>query len=230
MQAIMSWPGAIHRAGFGLQPLRDAPHCNTQGAIAKCLGIFRQALDRDAVDSIEDRQLAGGDARDLESRLGARSRELRNALTRYFQQRMRDSNEVEDLVQETFLRIVKRGNCDELEQLDGYIFQTAASVLVDRARRRKARASDKHVPFEPELHSEVAEGPDLALLNRESLRSVGAILLELPERTRQVFVLRRLEEMSYKEIAIRLGLSVSAIEKHMLHATRHLVARTSSQP
>ena len=55
---------------------------------------------------------------------------------------------------------------------------------------------------------------------REALSEVGAALLELPERTRQVFVLRRLEDMSFREIALRLGLSVSAVEKHMLRAGR----------
>jgi RNA polymerase sigma-70 factor (ECF subfamily) len=49
--------------------------------------------------------------------------------------------------------------------------------------------------------------------------------MELPARTRDVFVLRRLEGLPYNEIAKRLGLSVSAVEKHMLRATRHLVAR-----
>jgi len=50
-------------------------------------------------------------------------------------------------------------------------------------------------------------------------------LLELPERTRVVFVLRRLENLSYSEIGLRLGLSVSAVEKHMLRAVRHLATR-----
>ena len=53
-------------------------------------------------------------------------------------------------------------------------------------------------------------------------------LMKLPERTRAVFLLRRLEGMSYSEIAIRLGVSVSAAEKHMLRAVRHLLANVES--
>lgn len=41
-------------------------------------------------------------------------------------------------------------------------------------------------------------------------------LLELPERTRVVFALNRYEEFTYQEIAMRLGVSVSAVEKHMM--------------
>jgi RNA polymerase sigma-70 factor (ECF subfamily) len=157
--------------------------------------------------------------------LAHRSQTLRAALTRFFQRHVRDSSEADDLVQEVFLRVVRRGHCDQLEHLDGYIFQTAASVLQDRARRRKTRLSDQHVPFEPELHAGAEFAPDQSLMAREGLMAASLILLELPEQTRRIFILRRLEELSYQEIGLRFGLSVSAVEKHMLRAVRHLVSR-----
>ena len=52
-----------------------------------------------------------------------------------------------------------------------------------------------------------------------------AALLELPDRTRIIFVLRRLEGMKYSEIAHKLGISVSAVEKHMLRAMSYLTER-----
>lgn len=161
-----------------------------------------------------------------DSALAGRSVSLRNALVRYFQRRVRDPSEVEDLIQEVFLRIVRRGASGELEQLDGYIFRTAASVLTDRARRRRARHAEQHIPFEPELHAGQTPGPEHALIGLEALEAVGVALLELPERTRRVFVLRRLEGLTHPEIARRLGISASAVEKHMLRATRHVLART----
>ena len=160
--------------------------------------------------------------------LARRSQALRAALTRFFQRHIRDSSEVDDLVQEVFLRVVRRGHCDQLEHLDGYIFQTATSVLQDRVRRRKTRLSDRHVPFEPEVHAGTEFAPDRSLMAREGLMAVSLVLLELPEQTRRIFVLRRLEELSYREIGLRLGLSVSAVEKHMLRAVRHLVSRMGS--
>jgi RNA polymerase sigma-70 factor (ECF subfamily) len=157
--------------------------------------------------------------------LARRSEDLRGVLVRFFQHHLRGANDIDDLVQEVFLRIVRRGHCDQLEHLDGYIFQTASSVLKDRGRRRKARLSDQHVTFEPDLHAGTEIGPDRVLLSRESLESVGIILMELPETTRRVFVLRRLEGLAYREIALRLRLSVSAVEKHMLRAVRHLLTK-----
>ena len=167
----------------------------------------------------------GGAVAESNAVLAHRSRLLRGALARFFQRHVRDASEIDDLVQEVFLRVVRRGHCDQLEHLDGYIFQTAASVLQDRGRRRKTRLSDQHIPFEPELHAGTEFAPDRSLMAREGLMAAGLILLELPEQTRRIFVLRRLEELSYQEIGLRLGLSVSAVEKHMQRAARHLISR-----
>ncbi len=161
--------------------------------------------------------------------LADRSVALRSALARYFQRRVNDPAEVEDLIQEVFLRIVRRGPAGELEQLDGYIFKTAASVLLDRGRRRRVRYSDRHVPFEPDVHGGETPGPERALIGAETLAAIGVALLELPERTRRVFILRRMEGLSNPEVGRRLGISASAVEKHMLRAVRHILARTRDE-
>ena len=161
--------------------------------------------------------------------LAGRAVSLRNALARYFQRRLRDASEVDDLVQEVFLRIVRRGDAGELDNLEGYVFKTAASVLMDRARRRKVRQADRHIPFEPEAHAGETPGPERTLIGLETLEAIGVALLELPERTRRVFVLRRIEGLSAPEIARRLGVSPGAVDKHMLKAVRHILARTRDE-
>ena len=168
--------------------------------------------------------------RSQEEALARQSQASRAALERYFARHGVPPSECDDCVQEVFLRIVRRGRSDELEQFSAYIFATAASVLTDRHRARRTREADRHVPFEPELHGGHEAGPDQVLADREKLRRTTQVLMELPERTRHVFILRRLERLPHGEIAVRLGLSVSAVEKHMLRATRHLLARTGGHP
>jgi len=163
---------------------------------------------------------------DANATLADRSRLLRGALARFFQRHVHDSDEADDLVQDVFLRIVRRGHAADIEHLDGYIFQTASNVLRDRSRRRRARLVDRHVPFDLDPQDSDELGPERALLGREGLKAAGVVLLELPERTRRIFILRRLEGLSYIEIGRRLGLSVSAVEKHMQRAVHHLAART----
>jgi RNA polymerase sigma-70 factor (ECF subfamily) len=57
---------------------------------------------------------------------------------------------------------------------------------------------------------------------RQELHAATLALLRLPERTRTVFILRRLEGMRFHEIASHLGISVSAVEKHMVRAIHQL--------
>ena len=154
---------------------------------------------------------------------------FRLPLSRYFARRVRNESEIEDLVQETFERLIKRGDVDQLAHQGGYVFKTAASVFTDRLRSRRTRYADAHDQFDEGGHGDVDFSPEHVLLERERLARATAALLELPPRTRTVFVLRRLEGMKYLEIARRLGISVSALEKHMQRAVAHLAENIDRQ-
>lgn len=150
----------------------------------------------------------------------------RPALILYFRRKTRDQNEIEDLVQDVFLRIAARRSIVGIENVGGYVFQTAASVLADRHRRRTVRHADAHVEFDTERHSNTDFDAARILESRQSLQMVVAALQTLPERTRDIFVLRRLEGQAYRDIASKFGISVSAVEKHMVRAVQHLVSVT----
>lgn len=154
-------------------------------------------------------------------------RDFRASLLRYFGRRTRDSADLEDMVQEVFVRLIRRGGASELERqnLNAYVFQTASSVLKDRLRKRATHHADRHEPFDCERHSAEDFSPERVLMEKQRLARATAVLLELPERTRVVFVLRRLEGLRFNDIAARLGISVSAVEKHMQRAITHLARR-----
>jgi len=154
---------------------------------------------------------------------------FRASLWRYFARRVRDGTEIEDMVQEVFERLLKRGNVGGLSNLGGYVFETASSVLTDRMRKRRSRHLDDHEQYDERLHGDVDFSPEHVLMGKERLARATAVLLELPEKTRTIFVLRRLEGMKYLDIAARLGLSVSAVEKHMQRAVAHLAARLEDE-
>src|SRR3982751_1799124 len=161
---------------------------------------------------------------DSTSELAREARPVRQALARYFARRLRDRSDVDDLVQEVFPRIVARDSTSPIEHLGKYIYQTADSVLADYARRRSARRTEAHVSFDPELHGGTDFDPMRILSGREDVTAATAALLALPERTRTVFVLRRLEGLRSREVAEQLAISVSAVEKHMMRAVQHLSA------
>jgi len=149
---------------------------------------------------------------------------MRGPLLAYFRRRLRDASDVEDLVQEVFLRLTVRGTPDHLEGASGYIFQTAASVLADRYRRRTVRHADDHVMLDPEVHGDSDFDPHRIASGKQALSAATAALLTMPERTRTIFLLKRLEGLRHQAIATQLGISVSAVEKHVVRAMEHLMA------
>jgi len=117
---------------------------------------------------------------------------------------------------------LRRGKVESIDHLGGYIFQVARSVFADYLRARTSRHSRDHESFDPSIHGDVDFSPEYVLLKRERLARVIELLQVLPERTRVIFVRSRLEGVKYREIAAQLGISVSAVEKHMERAVAHL--------
>jgi RNA polymerase sigma-70 factor (ECF subfamily) len=143
---------------------------------------------------------------------------------RRFLMKRAQRDDVDDLVQEVALRMHTRRADGEIANLEGYLFQVAQSVLTDRARRDQSRARGRHQPMEEYHHPVEGRSPERVLIGKEQLSRLIAAVGDLPERTRQAFVLHRFEEMSYAAIARHMGISVSAVEKHIMRAIRLLAA------
>ena len=173
---------------------------------------------------------AGDEAREINRALAREAEPLRPALARFFSARVPDAAEVDDLVQEVFTRILAREAVTPVEHLGGFVFQMAANVLADRARRRFARRADTHVAFDPDHHADQDIDPFRVLSGKQDLQIVAAALLTLPARTRAVFLLNRIDGHRHREIARRLGISVSAVEKHMVRAIHHLSLAFGAAP
>jgi RNA polymerase sigma-70 factor (ECF subfamily) len=156
--------------------------------------------------------------------LAERAGPVRSWLVGFFRRRVREEAEVEDMVQDVFLRIAARDSTEPIEHLDGYVLRIATNVLADRARYRASRRTHLHVLFDQDAHGDVAPDPARILAGKQDLQAATLALLSLPERTRTIFVLRRLEGCPVRDIATQLGVSVSAVEKHLIRAVRHLSA------
>jgi RNA polymerase sigma-70 factor (ECF subfamily) len=146
-------------------------------------------------------------------------------LERFFRRRVSVRAEVDDLVQEVFLRLARQDGTETIDNPQAYVFQVAANILRDRGRRRLTHSADEHQSFEDELHGADALSPERVLAARQSVARLKVALLKLPLRTQQVFVLHRFEGLRYGEIANRLGVSLSAVEKHMMKAMKYITRR-----
>jgi RNA polymerase sigma factor (sigma-70 family) len=158
----------------------------------------------------------------LEPNVKALNQRFRPALMAFFVRRLRDHGLAEDLTQETLMRVVQRAETIDPARPDAYIFQIAANLLRDRARRMKVRTAYLN-------GAGVAEGarveeldPHRVVQARQSLATVTKALQSLPERTRTIFVLFRLEGMKQRDIADMLGVSIRTVEQHVVRASVHL--------
>ena len=156
----------------------------------------------------------------------------RRALVAFFRRRCRDACEAEDMAQEVFVRILGRDRTSPVENFDSYIFQTAANLLKDEARRAAVRNVKFHIVYPSADSADAADplmvdslDPHRILESRQSLSHSLDALSELQERTRDIFILSRVEKLKHREIAEIIGISVSAVEKHLVKAIAHLSKR-----
>jgi RNA polymerase sigma-70 factor (ECF subfamily) len=156
--------------------------------------------------------------------IGDLSMRFRPALMAFFLRRIHNFSEAEDLTQEVLLRISHKSDTLDTSRPDAYIFQIAANLLRDRARRANVRnAYLKATSLEEECIEE--RDPDRVLQGKQSLATVVSALREMPERTRTIFILFRLENLKQQEIAGMLGVSVRTVEQHVMRASLFLRER-----
>ena len=157
--------------------------------------------------------------------LGEWARDFRAPLLRYFQKRAPATVEPEDLVQEVFVRLARRANLASINQIEGYLFQTAASVLADRYRRDAVRQETAHQEYEDSEHGFTGLSPERVLIGKDRIRLIVCALHDMPERMQKVFILYHFEHVTQVEIADRLKMGLSTVEKDMASANAILLNR-----
>ena len=146
-----------------------------------------------------------------------------DALGRFFARRVRNQADVPDLVQEVFLRLSRMPDPAAVAKPEHFLFVTAANVLKDRARRGAVRGQGLHDPVGEDLASSDIPA-DRVLDSKDAAARLRLVLEELPQRRRDVFVLRVLEGMKMADVARALSISTRAAEKHQAAALAHVAA------
>lgn len=127
--------------------------------------------------------------------------------------------EAEDLIQEAFLRMQEYCNeGGEVRQPEAFLIRTAVRLGINAQRdAHHDLYVDKHVEELTQL-IDASPCPDEVLAAEECLVRMRNSLDAVSPRTREVFFMQRIDGLTYVEIARNLGISVSAIEKHMARA------------
>jgi RNA polymerase sigma-70 factor (ECF subfamily) len=155
----------------------------------------------------------------------------RAELVRFFAARLGSPEAGEDLVQEIYLKISGLEDPAEVQSPGAYLYRLGSNLMLDRLRgaRRSAARDQAWREANRTLSGaeEMDEAPDAAsaLAARQRLAAVIAAVQELGPQTQRVFRLHKLEGLSHSETAARLGVSRSAVEKHMIAVLKHLARR-----
>lgn len=142
-------------------------------------------------------------------------------LRKYLRRRVPVSD-LDDVLQDVLLSIVRRTDAAAVAHPKCYLFQAAQAALIDRHRRQATRRSDCHCQLDEPDHPVDEMSPLRILLAKDEVRAVEQTLSQLPERTQEILVAIRLEGSSLKSLASRYNISTSAIEKHVTKAAKAL--------
>jgi len=137
--------------------------------------------------------------------------------------------DVDDIIQETYTRLVAAERVDQIRDPRTYAFQTAKSVIVSHVRRARVVRIDCVPRLERIEEADHLASPELIAVDRDELSRLATAIAALPEPARTVFRLRRVQGVSQRDIAAQTGLTESAVE-HLIGRALFALRRQFDRP
>ena len=153
----------------------------------------------------------------------------RQDLLRYFTLRLKSHSQAEDVVQDIYVRLAT-GTFEAVENPAAYLYRLGTNLMLDRLKQQR-RAEARDEAWQENAFIRVGDAPtsndppaDEAAASRQRLRRLLAALDQLPPQRRRAFVLHKLEGLSHADAAAAMGISRSAVEKHITAALKQLMS------
>lgn len=145
----------------------------------------------------------------------------RHELTRVIRRIVRCEQAAADLVQDTYVRFMNMGRSTTIAFPRALLFRTAKNLAIDHLRKGKfEQQGGDTVKVSLERPSE-APSAEQALSDKQRFHILSKAIETLPPRCREAFLLHRVQECSYREIARRLSITESAVEKLIMRSLVH---------
>jgi len=152
--------------------------------------------------------------------------EIRGELLRFLTARLGDAAAAEDALQDLWLRL-QASDIGPVANGRAYLYRAAQNIALDAVRARQ-RGTARDRQWASAHSGPGAEPVDLApnaeadMLAREEAAALASAIAALPEAAGRAFRLHKLDGLSHAEVAARLGISRSGVEKHIAVAMAHL--------
>ncbi|MDD3078724.1 MAG: RNA polymerase sigma-70 factor [Paludibacter sp.] len=142
-------------------------------------------------------------------------------LCRYAYSILRDMDEAEDVVQQTFYKLWdQRKEIEIRTSINSYLYRMVHNACLNRVRQIKIH--EGHIAEYATERDDSDHNGDLALVESELQKRIDLAIEKLPPRCREVFKLSRFEQRSYSEISDQLGVSVNTVETQIVKALKSL--------
>ena len=144
-------------------------------------------------------------------------------LRRHLARILGNPTEAQDIAHDAYVRVYPVLEKKSAEKPEALLYTTARRLAFNRLKRRRISPFAPEPP-EPELTASPAPGVVQQVIARQELQQLEQAIAQLPEGCRTVLLLRKLELLSHQEIADRLGIAISTVEKQHARALRLLRA------
>jgi RNA polymerase sigma factor (sigma-70 family) len=155
---------------------------------------------------------------------------LESALVQFLHHSWRNRNDIADLRQEVYVRVYEVA-CKQIPHpAKPFVFAIARNLLIDRIRREHIIPIGAASDWETLNVTSDEPGPDRNVIARDELGRLQAALDRLPPRCREAVILGRIETLSRREIARRMGVSEATVTEHLTKGMRALANILYSEP
>ncbi|VXC27104.1 RNA polymerase sigma factor [Maribacter litoralis] len=135
-------------------------------------------------------------------------------LRNYLYYKFGDMQCAEDIVHDSFVKLWNKCSSVVYDRVTGFLYKIARNLMIDNLRNKKVA-----LKFEKGLvHVQENEDPYFKLRTKEFRSKLESVISNLPEKQREAFLMNRIDKLTYKEIALRLEVSETAIEKRISKA------------
>ena len=125
--------------------------------------------------------------------------------------------DVDDLVQETFIKGFAAETKGRIDDPRAFLFRIARNLAISQKRARKRSVEDPLEDLSPDgvIHDERQADSEECLDSRRKIMLFAEAVAHLPPQCRKAFLMRRVDGLAFKQIAVRMNISVSSAEKHV---------------
>jgi RNA polymerase sigma factor (sigma-70 family) len=147
---------------------------------------------------------------------------LEAALMQFLQHNWRNKSDIVDLRQDIYVSVYEAALKEIPDSAKGFVFATARHLLIRRMRREQIVPIEAVSDFDALGTAIDAPGPENQVIARDELRRLQAALDRLSPRCREAFIMRQVDGLSRREIAVRMGVTEKTVKNHLNEAGRAL--------